>query len=90
MLRAQLFELIKKAAEVSGRTEFVVIGSQAAYGSSGEELGTIVRSPDADIYPSAGYTPFVYETLMLELGQDSDYHLDSGHYLALEQWSSER
>jgi hypothetical protein len=59
-----------------------VIGSQAIHGSFRDpDLDVVLRSDDLDIYPRDGYTPMVYEELMLHLGQDSDYHVETGQYL---------
>lgn len=59
-----------------------MIGSQAIHGSFRDpDLDVVLRSDDLDIYPRAGYTPMIYEELMLHLGQDSDYHLETGQYI---------
>jgi predicted nucleotidyltransferase len=79
---AELFDILRRAAEVSGRTEFVVIGSQAVHGTVRDpDIDAVIRSPDVDLYPKADYTPIVYEELMLQLGQDSDFHVETGHYI---------
>ena len=78
----EVVRILLRAAEVSGRREFVVIGSQAIHGSSADPaLDVVLRSDDIDIYPADGYTPVVYEELMLQLGQDSDYHVQTGQYI---------
>lgn len=79
---AELFDILVRAAKVSGRTEFVVIGSQAIHGTLADpDIDAVLRSPDVDLYPTSGYTPVVYEELMRELGQDSDFHVESGNYI---------
>jgi hypothetical protein len=84
MRKRELVEILLKAAEVSGYTEFVVIGSQAIHGTVADpDVEVVIRSNDADIYPVQGYgnQNFWYEELMLHLGQDSDHHVDTNVYL---------
>jgi len=84
MRKRELVEILLKAAEVSGYTEFVVIGSQAIHGTVADpDVEVVIRSNDADIYPVLGYgnQNFWYEELMLHLGQDSDHHVDTNVYL---------
>jgi hypothetical protein len=79
---AELFDILRRAAEVSSRSEFVVIGSQAVHGTIRDpDIDAVIRSPDVDLYPKADYTPVVYEELMLQLGQDSDFHIETGNYI---------
>jgi hypothetical protein len=84
MRKADLVAILLKAAEISGRTEFVVVGSQAIHGTRPDaEIDVVIRSNDLDIYPVQGYGDhnLVYEELMLQLGQDSDFDLDTGTYI---------
>lgn len=84
MKKHELVDILLKAAEVSGHAEFVIIGSQAIYGTlSDVGIEVVVRSNDVDLYPAQGYgaTNLVYEELMLHLGQDSDYHVTTNVYI---------
>jgi hypothetical protein len=46
-------------------------------------LDVVARSNDLDMYPELGYDSqnFVYEELMVHLGQDSDFDSETGTYL---------
>ena len=84
MRKADMVIILTKAAEVSGRTEFVIIGSQAIHGTRPDpEIDVVLRSNDLDLFPLQGYGSrnVVYEELMLHLGQDSDFDLATGTYL---------
>jgi hypothetical protein len=84
MLKRDVITILLKAAQVSGCTEFVVIGSQAIHGTrSDPEMDVVIRSNDLDIYPTEGYGDrnVAYEELMLQLGQDSDFDLETGTYI---------
>jgi hypothetical protein len=84
MQRHELVDILLKAAEISGHAEFVIIGSQAIYGTSPDaNIEIVVRSNDVDLYPARGYgaTNLIYEELMLHLGQDSDYHVATNAYI---------
>jgi hypothetical protein len=84
MRKGELIEILLKAAEVSGYTEYVVIGSQAIHGTVADpDVEVVIRSSDADIYPVQGYGDqnSWYEELMLHLGQDSDHHVEANVYL---------
>jgi hypothetical protein len=84
MRKRDVFDIILKAAEVSGYTEFVIIGSQAVHGTLPDpDIDVVIGSNDVDTYPSHGYgeTSLVYEELMLRLGQDSDYHIATNVYI---------
>lgn len=76
MRKDDVVAILLKAAEVSGRTEFVVIGSQAIHGTLPDPpMDVVASSNDVDLYPTQGYgeSNSIYEELMLRLGQDSDY-----------------
>jgi hypothetical protein len=51
MQRAQLEHLIRAAAEITNRYEFVIIGSQAILGSTSHPPPECVVSMEADIFP---------------------------------------
>jgi hypothetical protein len=84
MRKDDVVALLLKAAEVSARTEFVIIGSQAIHGTIPDpDLDVVTRSTDVDLYPVGGYGErfMVFQDLMLHLGQDSDYHIETDVYL---------
>jgi hypothetical protein len=84
MRKADMLAILIKAAEVSSCTEFVVIGSQAIHGTWPDpEMDVVLRSNDLDLFPLHGYgdSNVVYEELMLHLGQDSDFDLETGTYI---------
>ncbi len=86
MRKADVDKMLLKCAEVSGRTEFVIIGSQAIHGTLADpEINAVALSPDVDLYPKAGYDRrnADYEALMREVGQDSTYHEEMGTYIEL-------
>ena len=76
MRKSEVEKLLFKCAEISGKTDFVIIGSQAIHGTLGDpNIDAVVRSPDLDFYPKAGYDKrnIDYEAMMREVGQDSTY-----------------
>jgi len=82
--KRQLIQLVLRAAEISGRTEFVVIGSQAIHGTVADpNIEIVALSNDVDLYPVDGYDErnLVYQGLMEGLGQDSDFDEHTGTYL---------
>lgn len=84
MRKAEVEKLLLKCAEVSWKTEFVIIGSQAIHGTLADpSIDAVVRSPDLDFYPKAGYSSrnSDYEAMMREVGQDSTYHEETGTFI---------
>src|SRR6185312_348954 len=82
MKSTDLINTLLKAAALSYHTDFVVIGSSAIHGTiENPSIDAVLRTPDVDFYPTATFTPILWEELMRELGQDSDYHMQSGCYL---------
>jgi hypothetical protein len=82
--RQQLYNILLRAAEISHRTEFIVICSQALYGAVEEEelnIATVINSNDVDFYPVLLVGAATWEELMLELGQDSDFHVEHDIYI---------
>jgi hypothetical protein len=80
----QVYEILKRASEISGWSDFVVIGSQAIHGTIEDpEIEVVLRSDDVDVYPRGGWpeSNAMYEELMLQLGQDSDFHLQTDNYI---------
>jgi hypothetical protein len=84
MRSSDLVNILLKAAEVSYRTDFVVIGSSAIHGTiENPSIDAVMRTPDADFYPVVALPPQLWESLMIELGQESDYHAETGCYLEI-------
>lgn len=77
MKSEQLYTLLLNAAKISGWTNLVVIGSQAIHGTVEDpEIDVVARSPDADFYRPGGYpSDAMWEHILSEIGQDSDYHI---------------
>ncbi len=62
----------------------MVIGSQAIHGTIEDpEIEVVLRSDDVDVYPRGGWpdSNAMYEELMLQLGQDSDFHIKTDNYI---------
>ncbi len=62
----------------------MVIGSQAIHGTVEDpEIEVVLRSDDVDVYPRGGWpeSNAMYEELMLQLGQDSDFHIQTDNYI---------
>jgi hypothetical protein len=77
--RQQLYNILLR--ELSHRTEFIVIGSQALYGAVEEDelnIATVINSNDVDFYPVLPVGAATWEELILELGQDSDFAVMRG------------
>ena len=79
MKSEQLYALLLSAAKISGWTNLVVIGSQAIHGTVEDpKIDVVVRSPDADFYRHGGYpSNAMWEHIVAEIGQDSDYHIEN-------------
>ncbi len=75
----QLYALLLSAAKISGWTNLVVIGSQAIHGTVEDPaMDVVFHSPDADFYRRGGYpSNAMWEHVVAELGQDSDYHVEN-------------
>lgn len=78
-----VYDILLRTAEATGWTDIVVIGSQAIHGSvENPDIDAVLRSPDVDIYPRGGYSHnATWENLLLELGQDSAFHVDTRRYV---------
>ncbi len=78
-MRPEEFDhVIAAAAEVTGESEFVVIGSQAVHGWSGQPPETMLESLEADIYPLR--EPGAADLIDGALGDGSQFHLAYGYY----------
>jgi hypothetical protein len=76
--RSNFEHLIAAAAEVTGETEFVVIGSQAILGSNPEAPEALLRSMEADIFPLRA--PELADDVDGALGDGSQFHATFGFY----------
>ena len=82
MKSSELIATLLKAAALSYHTDFVVIGSSATHGTVEDPpVDAALRTPDVDFYSKASLSPVLWEEPMRELGQDSDYHIESGCYV---------
>lgn len=78
-MRLEEFEhLIAAAAEVTGRDEFVIVGSQAILGSVQEPPDSMLQSMEADIYPLE--VPEAADLIDGSLGDGSPFHAAFGYY----------
>jgi hypothetical protein len=76
--KADFHHVIAAAADVSGETEFVVIGSQAILGCIDEPPESMLRSMEADIYPSGN--PGKATEIDASLGDGSQFQSTYGYY----------
>ncbi len=75
----QAFEhVVAAAAEVTGQSDFVVIGSQAILGSHRTVPESLLQSMEADIYPLSD--PRAADLIDGALGDGSPFHLAFGYY----------
>jgi len=74
----QFEHVLAAAAELTGQDEFVVVGSQAIFGSLARPPESLLEPTPADIYPrrDPGGAALIEE----ELGEDSQFHLAHGCY----------
>jgi hypothetical protein len=76
--RADFDHVIAAAADVTGETEFIVIGSQAIIGSFPDAPATLLRSQEADLYPRRD--PDKFDQIDGALGDGSWFHRTYGYY----------
>jgi hypothetical protein len=77
--RLQLHALLRKAKELSGHTEFVIVGSLAILGAVADPPDAMVVSIDVDTYMKAD--PGRTGELCEALGQGSPFEDEHGYYL---------
>lgn len=78
MTAEHLAHVLRAAAEITGRRDFVVIGSQAILGSYPSLTGSsMVRSAEVDLYPRDA--PALGD-MLAEIGEFSDFHSENGYY----------
>lgn len=78
MQRHQFEHVIAAAANVSGETEIVVVGSQAILGTYAEPPDELLESMEADVYPRR--SPEKADEIDGALGDGSQFHLTYGYY----------
>jgi hypothetical protein len=76
--RADFEHVLGAAANVTGLDEFVVVGSQAILGSFDDVPESLLRSPEADIYPLRN--PAAADLIDGALGDGSQFQLTYGYY----------
>jgi hypothetical protein len=83
MKAEEVRDILQRVAELTGWTEIVIIGSQAIHGTIEDpQIDAVVMSPDVDLYPKHGYGHnAIWENLLSELGQDSDFHVENLRYV---------
>lgn len=79
MNRLQLHHLLRKAAELTGHKEFVIVGSLSILGAVSEPPDAMVVSIDVDTYLKAD--PGRTGDLVQALGQGSAFEDEFGYYL---------
>jgi len=79
MRRADLGRLFARARELSGESDFVVLGSLAALGYAGEVPARMAMSLDVDAYTKSD--PERVFQLADALGQGSAFEAEHGYYL---------
>lgn len=79
MNRPQLHALLRRAKELSGHREFVIVGSLAILGAVADPPDAMVLSIDVDAYMKAD--PARTGELCLALGQGSVFEDEYGYYL---------
>lgn len=74
------------AAEATGETTFIIIGSQAYYGTcSAEQPQSVVESGDVDMLPPKALTLEDFTRVHGEIGSESEFHDAHGFYVDLVQ-----
>jgi hypothetical protein len=77
MKKHQLDHILRAAGEITGRKQFVIVGSQALHGKYPDLADEIVMSAEADLF--APRQPDATE-LLNEIGVDSPFHVTYGFY----------
>ena len=78
MTRQQLEHIIRAAAEISGDSEIIVIGSQAILGSCPDAPEELLVSVEADVYPKN--RPERSDLVDGSIGEGSPFHDTYGYY----------
>ena len=78
MRREDFEHVLAAAAEVTGRDELVVIGSQAILGSHNDPPATLLVSLEVDVYPLD--EPAAAIDIDGALGDGSQFHVTFGYY----------
>lgn len=74
-----LFDIFEKAKEITGYTNFVIIGSLSIFGQKGNLPDDMVLSNDIDCYTKND--PGRIYDIIKDLGENSSYHKKNGFYL---------
>ena len=78
MRRADFDHVVAAAADITGETELVVVGSQAILGPFPDAPQTMLRSMEADLYPRSA--PEKADDIDGSLGDGSVFHRTYGYY----------
>jgi hypothetical protein len=78
MRKPDFDHVIAAAADVTGESEIVVIGSQAIFGWVADPPKAMLRSIEADVYPRAA--PAKAEEIDGALGDGSQFQATFGYY----------
>jgi hypothetical protein len=76
--RDEFDHVVAAAADVTGETELVVVGSQAILGPFPDAPRTMLRSMEADLYPRSA--PEKADDIDGSLGDGSAFHRTYGYY----------
>jgi hypothetical protein len=77
MKKHQLDHILRAAGDITGRKQFVIVGSQALHGKYPDLADDIVKSAEVDLF--APRQPEATE-LLNEIGVDSPFHVTYGFY----------
>ena len=77
MKKHQLDHILRAAGDITGRKQFVIVGSQALHGKYPDLADDIVKSAEVDLF--APRQPEATE-LLNEIGVDSPFHVTHGFY----------
>lgn len=77
----QLFELFKRAREIGGHSDYVVIGSLSILGIEDDASIPIEMSMSIDVDCYTKIDPPAIFDLNSALGEDSNFHIRNGFYL---------
>ncbi len=77
MKKQQLDHILRAAGDITGRKQFVIVGSQALHGTHPDLADEIMMSAEVDLF--APKEPDATE-LLNEIGVDSPFHVTHGFY----------
>jgi hypothetical protein len=83
---SRIARAVLAAAEATGETTFIIIGSQAYYGtSSAEQPQSVLESGDVDMLPPKALSLEEFTRVHGEIGFESEFHDAQGFYVDLVQ-----